>query len=121
MAIIAAYTEWIRTFGCNSGLEAAGRVAHELGLKIPLGAWLGRDPAANEREITCLIQLAQAGQVDLAIVGSEVLLRSDLSEGQLIGYMTRVKQAVSGIPVGTVDIYSQILAHPAVIAAKDRG
>jgi exo-beta-1,3-glucanase (GH17 family) len=48
MTIIAPYTEWIRTFCCNSGLEAAGRVAHALGLRIALGAWLGRNPAANE-------------------------------------------------------------------------
>ena len=47
MAIVAPYTQWIRTFGCGSGLEKAGQVAHELGLQSAIGAWLGRDSMAN--------------------------------------------------------------------------
>src|SRR5207249_2692794 len=40
------------------------------------GAWLRRDPSANNREIANLIRAAKASQVDLAIVGSEVLARN---------------------------------------------
>ena len=119
MQIVAPYTGWVRTFGCTGGLETAGRVAHELGLPIAVGAWLGCDSAANEREIACLIQVAQAGYVDLAIVGSEVLLRGDLSEAQLLAYMQRVKAAVPALPVSTAEVYSVLLARPAVIAASD--
>ncbi|GAI23872.1 unnamed protein product, partial [marine sediment metagenome] len=76
MEIISLYTEWIRTFGSSSGLEKSGLFAHEMNLKAAIGAWLSRDLSANEREITNLISAAKAGQVDIAIVGSEVLLRT---------------------------------------------
>jgi glucan 1,3-beta-glucosidase len=118
MEIIAPYTGWVRTFGCTSGLEAAGRLAHEMGLRVALGAWLSRDAAANECEIACLIRVAQARQVDLAIVGSEVLLRGDLSEAQLLVYLQRVKVALPTLPVSTAEVYGVLLAHPAVIAAS---
>ncbi|MCK4599191.1 hypothetical protein KAU37_05155 [Candidatus Bipolaricaulota bacterium] len=128
--IITPYTEWIRTFGCSNGLESAGLVAHKLGLKAAIGAWLSADLSSNEREIANLISVAQAGQADMLIVGSEVLWRGDLTEEQLrrgnlteeqlMGYINRVKQAIpSGIPVATADVYSVILSHPALIEATD--
>lgn len=120
MGIITPYTEWIRTFGCSNGLESAGLVAHELGLKAAIGAWLSADLSSNEREIANLISVAQAGQADMLIVGSEVLRRGDLTEEQLIGYINRVKQAIpSEIPVATADVYSVIFSHPALIEATD--
>ena len=120
MQIVAPYTQWIRTFGTTDGLEKAGLVARSLGLKAAIGAWLGRDLASNEQQVTNLINICQAGQCDLAIVGSEVLLRGDLSEAQLIDYIKRVRQAVpANIPVTTADVYSQFLNHPNVIANID--
>lgn len=120
MQVVAPYTQWIRTFGTTDGLEKAGLVARSLGLKAAIGAWLGRDLAANEQQVTNLISICQAGQCDLAIVGSEVLLRGDLSEAQLIDYIKRVRQSVpANIPVTTADVYSQFLTHPNVIANID--
>lgn len=119
MEMIAPYTEWIRTFGCGDGLEIAGLVAHEMGLKAAVGAWLSKDLTANDLQISCLINAATAGEVDIAIVGSEVLLRGDLTENQLIVYINQVKQAVPGIPVTIADVYSELLLHPNVISAVD--
>jgi exo-beta-1,3-glucanase (GH17 family) len=119
MAIIASYTQWIRTFGCGSGLEKAGQVAHELGLQSAIGAWLSADSVANGQQIACLTTVGQAGQADMLIVGSEVLLRGDLTEGQLIGYINQVKEAVPGVPVATADFYGELIAHPSVLAAGD--
>ena len=119
MAIIAPYTHWIRTFGCGSGLEKAGQVAHELGLQSAIGAWLSADSVANGQQIACLITVGQAEQADMLIVGSEVLLRGDLTEGQLIEYINQVKEAVPGVPVATADVYGELIAHPSVLAAGD--
>lgn len=119
MAIIAPYTSWIRTFGCTHGLEAAGRIAREFGLKVAMGAWIGRDNTANEKEIANLIAAARAGQVDIAIVGSEVMLRRDVSEAQLLEYLARVKRDAPGIPVTTADVYGELLARPAILNAVD--
>jgi len=116
---IQPFTEWIRTFGSTHGLENTGRIAHELGLKIAVGAWLSDDLVVNEEQISNLITIAQNGEADMLIVGSEVLLREDLTENQLIEYIDRVKQDVPSIPVATADIYGELLEHPAVMAACD--
>lgn len=119
MGIIAPYTEWIRTFGCGSGLEKAGQIAHELGLHAAIGAWLSGDSVANGQQIACLTSVGQAGQADMLIVASEALLRNDLTDTQLIGYINQVKQAVPSIPVATSDVYGELMAHPSVVAVED--
>jgi exo-beta-1,3-glucanase (GH17 family) len=119
LTIIAPYTEWVRTFGCTNGLENIGSIAHELGLKVAAGAWLSENLSANEEQISNLINVAQAGEADMLIVGSEVMLRRDVSEEELVGYINRVREALPGIPVTTADIYGELLAHPAVMAAVD--
>ena len=116
MQIIAPYTQWIRTFSCRNGHEKAGIIAHELGLKAALGAWLSSDLAANELEIAALISAAEAGQADLVIVGSEALLRGDLSPEQLRDYIERVKQEVpAGVPVTTGDVNGEWLKHQQIL------
>lgn len=120
LEMIQPYTRWVRTFGCNTDLKDVGALAHAMGLKAAIGAWLGRDQTENEKQINCLIETAQQGHADMAIVGSEVLRRGDLSSGQLVDYLRRVKAAVPGVPVTYADIYGEILAHPDVLSAVDR-
>jgi GPH family glycoside/pentoside/hexuronide:cation symporter len=120
LEIIRPYTRWVRSFSCTDGHEHTPRIAHELGIKTLVGAWLGTDREVNEREIAGAIALAQAGHVDILAVGNEVLLREDLSEDELLGYIERVRQAVpAGIPVGYVDAYYLFERHPRVTAACD--
>jgi exo-beta-1,3-glucanase (GH17 family) len=117
--IISPYTQWIRTFGTTHGLEHTGRIAHEFGLKAAVGAWLGTDAQVNALQMQNLIDAARNGHVDLAIVGSEVLLRGDLSETRLIEHINQFKTEVPGVPVTTADVYSALLDHPAVMSACD--
>ncbi len=120
MAIIAPFTNWVRTFGCGNGLSASGQVAHGLGKLAAIGVWLGEDLAANDREVSCAISVAQAGEADMVIVGSEALLRGDVTEQQLLAYMSAVRQQIpSGVPVTTADVYGILLGHPAVMQASD--
>jgi exo-beta-1,3-glucanase (GH17 family)/DNA-binding beta-propeller fold protein YncE len=126
METIAPYTEWIRTFGCNEDLKEAGEFAHARGMKAAIGAWLGREPEAeqeNRTQIDCLKERAKEGHVDIAIVGSEVLLRGDLPEDKLIDYINEVKQYFQeegiDVPVTYADIYGVLLDHPNVISAID--
>ena len=116
---IAPYTRWIRTFSCTDGHEHTPRIAHELGLKTMVGAWLGTDRAINEREIDNLIQVARSGNADLVAVGNEVLLREDLSEDELLAYIERVKRAVPGVKMGYVDAYYLFEKHRRVTDACD--
>ena len=119
LEIIKPYTRWVRSFSCTDGHEITPRVAHQLGMKTLVGAWLGTDREINEREINGAIAVARAGHADLVAVGNEVLLREDMSEDELLGYLNRVKQALPGVPVGYVDAYYLFEKHPRVTAACD--
>lgn len=120
MEIISPLTDWVRTYGVTLGLEKSGAIAHELGLKAAIGAWLGRNDIANEREIQNLIHLANNGKVDIAIVGSEVLFREDMPEEKLIGYLQRVRDSIPAfIPVTTAEPCRILLDHPALFEVVD--
>jgi sugar (glycoside-pentoside-hexuronide) transporter len=119
LGIIRPYTRWIRSFSCTDGHEQTPRIAHELGLKTLVGAWLGTNREINEREIHGVIEVARAGHADIVAVGNEVLLRQDLSEDELFGYVQYVKQALPGVAVGYVDAYFLFEKHLRITAACD--
>jgi glycoside/pentoside/hexuronide:cation symporter, GPH family len=118
--LIAPHTRWVRSFACTEGHEVIPTLARAKGLKTMVGAWISHDRERNEREIEALIQLAKDGQVDIAVVGNEVLLREELPEQELLAYIARVKAAVpEDLRVGCVDAYFQFLERPALVAACD--
>ena len=119
LAIISPYVGWVRTFGCIEGNEAIPRIAHEAGLKTMVGIWLEADHEKNEQDFAGAVEVAKAGHADIVAVGNEVLLRGDLSEDELIGYMRRFKEAVPDATVGYVDAYFKFVDHPRVTAACD--
>ncbi|MCU0447213.1 MAG: MFS transporter [Microscillaceae bacterium] len=119
MEIVQPYTQWVRSFSCTEGNEFIPKIARESGLKTIAGAWISRDKVKNEQEIKNLIALAQAGQVDIAAVGNEVLLRGELSPAELIAYIQQVKKEIPNISVGCVDTYYQFSQHPELVDACD--
>ncbi len=119
MSIIQPHVGWVRSFSCTDGNDATPRIARESGLKTMVGIWLERDHEKNEKEIQNGINVARAGLADVVAVGNEVLLRGDLSEDELIGYIRRVKQAVPGVQIGYADAYFQFVDHPRVTEACD--
>ena len=119
LRIIRPCTGWVRSFSCTDGHENTPRIAHELGFKTLVGAWLGTNAEINEREIQGVIEVARAGHADIVAVGNEVMLREDLSEDALLGFIQRVKDALPGVPVGYVDAYFLFEKHPRITAACD--
>ena len=119
LEVIRPHTRWIRSFSCTDGHEQTPRIAHALGMKTLVGAWLGTDLGVNEREIEGVIAVAKAGHADIVAVGNEVMLREDMSEDALLAYLQRVKQALPGVPVGYVDAYFLFEKHPRITAACD--
>ncbi|WP_299366289.1 glycosyl hydrolase family 17 protein [Winogradskyella sp.] len=121
VGILKPYAKWIRSFSCIEGNEHVARMSKKHGLKTLVGAWLGDDKNDNEQEIEGLIQLAKEGCVDVAAVGNEVLYRNDLTLEELVGYINRVKEALSGmnIPVGYVDAYYEFSRHPILVESTD--
>jgi glycoside/pentoside/hexuronide:cation symporter, GPH family len=117
---ISSHVRWVRSFSCTSGHELIPRIARELGIKTMVGAWISADRERNEREISSLIALAQQGMVGVAVIGNEVLLRGDLTEEELLGYLARVKASIpEDVPVGCVDAYFHFLERPKLTAACD--
>lgn len=119
MQVLAQHTRWVRSFSCTEGNELIPKVAHSLGLKTLVGAWLGTDLAINEKEIEGVIAVALAGHADIVAVGNEVMLREDMREDALIAYIERVKAALPGVRVGYVDAYYLFELHPRITAACD--
>lgn len=120
LAIVAPHTKWIRTFSCTAGNEMIPELAKQLQLKTMVGAWISNDKIRNEKEIDSLIHLANTGRVDIAAVGNEALHRGEISEGELISYINKVKNAIpKHIEVGYVDAYYQFLERPKLIDACD--
>jgi glucan 1,3-beta-glucosidase len=119
LAIVRPHTRWVRTFSCTDGHEQTPGLAHAMGLKTLVGAWLGTDRDINAREIDGVIAVAKAGHADVVAVGNEVLLREDLSEDELLACIQRVKDALPGVPVGYVDAYFLFEKHPRITAACD--
>ncbi|WP_299110712.1 glycosyl hydrolase family 17 protein [uncultured Winogradskyella sp.] len=119
--LLKPYAKWIRSFSCIEGNEHVARLSKKHGVKTLVGAWLGDDKDDNEQEIEGLIQLAKQGCVDVAAVGNEVLYRNDLTLDELVGYINRVKEALSGmnIPVGYVDAYYEFSRHPILVESTD--
>ncbi len=117
---LAPYVREFRTYGSRHGLEAVGPAAHRFGAKASVGAWIGRDREENGRELESLVRIARSGGADRVIVGSEVFLRGDLPEAELVSYIRKVKKSVPrGIPVAYAENYEALLRHPAVVAEVD--
>lgn len=120
MAMIAPYFKWIRAFSVTEGNQLIPVVAKEMGLKTLVGAWLGTDRAKNREEIDGLVALAEAGVIDVAAVGNEVLYRDELSEEELLEYMAEARRRLpADVPMGYVDAYYEFEDRPRVTAACD--
>ncbi len=117
---VQPYTHAIRSFSCTGGNELIPKLAREKGLRTVVGAWISKDKARNEKEINALVQLANDGVVHIATVGNEVLLRNELSVGEIIAYLQRVRAMLpAGVQLGYVDTYYQFLSHPELIEYCD--
>lgn len=119
LEILQPHTSWVRSFSTTEGNELIPKIAKEMGMKTLVGAWLSDDVEKNAEEIEGLIHLANAGYVDIAAVGNEVLYRKDLSVSQLIEHIQYVKSQLPNIPVGYVDAYYEFVIRPEVAEACD--
>jgi exo-beta-1,3-glucanase (GH17 family) len=119
LAFIQSSVHWVRSFSCTEGHEQIPVIAAENGLKTLVGIWLDDDHEHNEREVANAIELAKSGHAEIIAVGNEVLLRGELTEDELIGYINRVKQAAPDSAVGYADAYFKFVDHPRVTEACD--
>ncbi|NID05018.1 glycoside hydrolase family 17 [Luteibacter jiangsuensis] len=110
----------VRTYSMGQGLGAVPEIAGRYGMKVLMGVWLGRDPAANEREMQLALASAKKHAANLRgiVVGNEVLLRGELTEKALAGYIARMN-AATDVPVTYADVWEFWQAHPALAKVTD--
>ncbi len=106
LTLLTSLTGCIRTYSSQSGLEAVPKIARELGMKVILGVWIGRDPVSNRLEIDSGIKLANQfpDTIRGLIVGNEVLLRREQTRDAMARHLKEVRQAVD-IPVTYADVW----------------
>ncbi|MDR1537161.1 MAG: S-layer homology domain-containing protein [Clostridiales bacterium] len=120
---IKPYADTIRLFSVTGELAKVYPIAKEQGFRIIGGAWL--DKSFNESqiyaELDALVEVANKGLLDVAVVGSENIFRGDLSPSKLISYIayTRGKIYDKSIPVATSDTIQSFLDNPDLIGVSD--
>ena len=120
LALLAGKTYAVRTYSMEGTLAEVPRLAEAYGINVAVGAWIDARLDNNESEVERLINVAAANprNVVRAIVGNEVLLRGDIPEEQLTGYLDRVR-AELGIPVSTAEPWHVWLKHPSLAGHVD--
>ena len=97
---LAKVSKCIRTYSIDNGLDKVPELASRVGLKVLLGVWIGRDRAKNAQLADIAVALVKdhPGTVAAVIVGSEVLLRGEMTVADLRQIIRSVKPRVN-VPV----------------------
>ena len=103
---LAKISRCVRIYSVDNGLDKVPELASRFGLKVILGIWLGRDRIKNDELVETALGLAQAHAdvVTSIIVGSEVLLRGEMTATDLRAIIRSVKARVN-IPVSYADVW----------------
>ena len=110
----------VRTYGVAGGLENTGWLIHQLGKEAVIGAWIDGDAETNRRQLETLARLCREGDVDVAVIGSEVLLREDLPVEDLMEVLVEARRMIpKEIPITTADTRRSFLDHPELLPLID--
>lgn len=120
LARLAPLTDCVRTYSTELGLDQVAEIAERHGLKVIQGVWLGRERASNRAEIETAVAIAKRhpGTVRAIVAGNEVLLRGELSAGDLAALIREVKAQVT-VPVTYAEVWEFWLRNRAVADAVD--
>src|SRR6202012_2308888 len=102
----------VRVYGVGDGLDRVVPAAARHNINVTLGAWIGRDNAANAQEVAHAVDLVHQNQnVKRVLIGNEALYRDDIKPADLIALIERVKRQVN-IPVSTAEPWHIRLKAP---------
>jgi glucan 1,3-beta-glucosidase len=120
LAILSHYTDCIRTYSVENGLDQIPAIAQRHGLTMMLGIWISNSPIKNSRQIAIAVALAKKfpDVVRAMVVGNETLLRGELSSTDLAGKIREVKAQVS-MPVTYADVWEFWLRYSDLRYAVD--
>jgi exo-beta-1,3-glucanase (GH17 family) len=117
---LAKISRCIRTYSIDNGLDRVPELAAKAGLKVLLGVWIGRDRAKNALLVDTAVALARdhPGSVTSIIVGSEVLLRGEMTVSDLREIIRSVRPRVN-VPVTYADVWEFWLRYREIGADVD--
>ncbi|MGH6671221.1 MAG: beta-(1-6) glucans synthase [Xanthobacteraceae bacterium] len=120
LALLSKYTDCVRTYSVDQGIQKVPEIARRHGLKVLLGLWLSGDPEKNRKQIETAVALGKKypDTIRAIIVGNEVLLRGEMSATDLMSTIREVKSQVPE-PVTYADVWEYWLRNPDVANAVD--
>lgn len=120
LALLEGAAHAVRTYTVENTLAAVPQLAAAHRLNVTLGAWIGPDENANERELARLTEVLQKGyrNVVRVMVGNEALLRRDVSVAELVHHLERIG-AITSQPVSTAEPWHIWLKYPKLVEHVD--
>jgi exo-beta-1,3-glucanase (GH17 family) len=117
---LAGVSNCIRIYSVENGLDKVPQLASNVGLKVILGIWLGRDRIKNAALADTAVALAKEyqGIVTSVIVGSEVLLRGEMTVADLREVIRSVKARID-TPITYADSWDYWLRYQEMAADVD--
>ena len=103
----------VRTYSVGNGLDVIPELAAKYNLNVTMGAWIGDNALANQREVDKLIKLSREDHPNIVrtMVGNEALLRKEVTEDELIYFIRQVKSQ-TWRPVSTSETWNTWLKYP---------
>src|SRR5262245_18590495 len=120
LAQLKPLTDCVRTYSIDHGLDQIADIAQRHGIKVLQGLWLSSRPDLSPKQIEIAVALANRfpDVITAVVVGSEVLLRGEMSAPELARTIREVKARVP-MPVTYADVWEFWLRHREVAAAVD--
>jgi exo-beta-1,3-glucanase (GH17 family) len=113
-------TDCVRTYSIDHGLDQIPEIAKRHGIKVLQGLWLSSLPDLSRKQIETAVALANRypETIEAVVVGSEVLLRGEMSAPDLARTIREVKGRVP-MPVTYADVWEFWLRYREVAATVD--
>jgi glucan 1,3-beta-glucosidase len=117
---LAKITDCVRTYSIENGLDRVPELAAKAGLKVIQGIWLGSNRLKNLAQISTVVRLTKEfpGAIRSVVVGNEVLLRGEMTTGDLAAIIRSVKAQVD-VPVTYADVWEYWLRNREIYDAVD--
>jgi glucan 1,3-beta-glucosidase len=114
------FTDCVRTYSVDHGLDAIPEIAARHGMKVMQGLWLSNRPELNRYQIDNAVALAKRFPqvIEAVVVGNEVLLRGEMAAPALAATLREVKAQISQ-PVTYADVWEFWLRNRDLAAAAD--
>ena len=114
------FADTLRFYSATGSDGDAARIAHNMGFRVIVSAWISGDDAADKDEMDALIEMANDGTICLALVGNETQLWDFCSMDTLLADIAYVREGITeSVPVSTSENLLIVKDSPALIAACD--